>query len=95
MIKVIKSNERHHRDLGWLSTYWHFSFDDYHDPTNMNWGALRVFNDGVVEGKVRCDSVIADSGGGHWQQENGYEDTSVGDEWPRRFGHRPWMHGDV
>lgn len=49
MIKVIKSNKRHHRDLGWLSTYWHFSFDDYYDPANMNWGALRVFNDDVIQ----------------------------------------------
>lgn len=49
MIKIIKSDERHHRDLGWLSTYWHFSFDDYHDPANMNWGALRVFNDDVIQ----------------------------------------------
>ncbi len=49
MIKVIKSNERHHQDFGWLSTYWHFSFDTYHDPRNMNWGALRVFNDDVIQ----------------------------------------------
>lgn len=49
MVTVIKSDERHHRDLGWLSTYWHFSFDDYRDPANMNWGALRVFNDDVVQ----------------------------------------------
>jgi quercetin 2,3-dioxygenase len=49
MITVITSDERHHRDLGWLSTYWHFSFDDYHDAANMNWGALRVFNDDVIQ----------------------------------------------
>jgi hypothetical protein len=48
MIKVIKSEDRHHSDFGWLSTYWHFSFDTYHDPANMNWGALRVFNDDVI-----------------------------------------------
>ena len=48
MIKVIKSEERHHTDMGWLSTYWHFSFADYDDPSNMNWGSLRVFNDDVV-----------------------------------------------
>ncbi|MEE9152973.1 MAG: pirin family protein [candidate division NC10 bacterium] len=48
MIKVIKSEERQHRDMGWLSTYWHFSFADYYDPANINWGALRVFNDDVV-----------------------------------------------
>lgn len=49
MIKVIKSDERHHADFGWLSTYWHFSFDTYYDPANVNWGALRVFNDDVIQ----------------------------------------------
>lgn len=49
MITVIKSDERHHADMGWLSTYWHFSFDDYYDAANMNWGALRVFNDDVIQ----------------------------------------------
>lgn len=49
MIKAIRSEERHHRDLGWLSTHWHFSFDDYYDPANMSWGPLRVFNDDVVQ----------------------------------------------
>lgn len=48
MIKVITSGERHHADMGWLSTYWHFSFAEYYDPANMNWGALRVFNDDVI-----------------------------------------------
>src|SRR5438105_4594045 len=50
MIQVIKANQRHHADHGWLSTYWHFSFSDYYDPDNMNWGALRVFNDDVIKG---------------------------------------------
>ena len=50
MINVILSDARHHADHGWLSTHWHFSFSDYHDPKNMNWGALRVFNDDVVKG---------------------------------------------
>ena len=49
MIKVIKSDERHHASFGWLDTRWHFSFDTYHDPQNLNWGALRVFNDDVVQ----------------------------------------------
>ncbi len=48
MIKVIKSEERYHADRGWLDTRWHFSFDDYYDPANMNWGPLRVFNDDIV-----------------------------------------------
>lgn len=49
MINVIPSNERHHVDAGWLDARWHFSFGDYHDPTNMSWGPLRVFNDDVVQ----------------------------------------------
>ena len=27
---------------------WHFSFDDYHDPTFMHFGTLRVFNDDTL-----------------------------------------------
>jgi redox-sensitive bicupin YhaK (pirin superfamily) len=49
MIKAIRSDERHHANFGWLDTHWHFSFDSYYDPKNMNWGALRVFNDDTVE----------------------------------------------
>ncbi|HZS51828.1 MAG TPA: pirin family protein [Bryobacterales bacterium] len=49
MIQVIRSGERHHEDMGWLSTYWHFSFDTYYDPANMNWGPLRVFNDDMIQ----------------------------------------------
>src|SRR5262249_23058438 len=39
---------RNHQDFGWLDTRWHFSFDTYYDPANMNWGPLRVFNDDVI-----------------------------------------------
>ena len=50
MIQVIPSAQRHFSDAGWLQTYWHFSFSDYYDPANMNFGALRVFNDDVIQG---------------------------------------------
>lgn len=49
MINVIKSEQRHHQDFGWLDARWHFSFGDYYDPANENFGALRVFNDDVVQ----------------------------------------------
>ena len=49
MINVIKSKQRHYADHGWLQTYWHFSFSDYHDPKNENWSVLRVFNDDVIQ----------------------------------------------
>jgi quercetin 2,3-dioxygenase len=48
MIKTIHANERYHAETDWLNTHWHFSFDHYHDPANMNFGPLRVFNDDVV-----------------------------------------------
>jgi redox-sensitive bicupin YhaK (pirin superfamily) len=43
MIQHIKSSERYHADHGWLSTWHHFSFNDYFDPNNVSFGALRVF----------------------------------------------------
>ncbi len=48
MIHVIPNGERYHFETDWLSTYWHFSFDHYHDPTNVSFGPLRVFNDDVI-----------------------------------------------
>jgi redox-sensitive bicupin YhaK (pirin superfamily) len=45
MIQHIKSSERYHADHGWLSTWHHFSFNDYFDPDNVSFGALRVFNE--------------------------------------------------
>jgi len=48
MIQTIRAEERYHAETDWLNTHWHFSFDHYHDPANMNFGPLRVFNDDVV-----------------------------------------------
>ncbi len=48
MIQVIRSKDRYHFETDWLSTYWHFSFDHYYDPANVQFGALRVFNDDVI-----------------------------------------------
>jgi quercetin 2,3-dioxygenase len=47
---IQRSNERAFFDHGWLKTYHSFSFGDYFDPNNENWGALRVFNDDTVAG---------------------------------------------
>lgn len=49
MTQVIRSNDRHTADFGWLQTHWHFSFSDYQDPANIHFGALRVFNDDVIQ----------------------------------------------
>lgn len=49
MIEIIRANKRHFSDYKWLKTYWLFSFSDYFDPHNIQFGALRVFNDDIVE----------------------------------------------
>lgn len=46
---IIQADKRHVSDFGWLKTYWLFSFSDYFDPHNIQFGALRVFNDDVVQ----------------------------------------------
>ena len=47
---VQRSGERFFADHDWLKTYHSFSFADYYDPNNLNWGALRVFNDDTIAG---------------------------------------------
>ena len=49
MLHIIQKKDRHFTDFGWLKTYWLFSFSRYYDPDNIQFGALRVFNDDVVE----------------------------------------------
>jgi len=47
-IDIIRAQDRHFTDFGWLKTFWLFSFASYYDPHNIQFGALRVFNDDVV-----------------------------------------------
>lgn len=49
MIQRIPSNDRFRSNAGWLDARWHFSFAHYHDPKNVHWGALRVFNDDIIQ----------------------------------------------
>lgn len=49
MIQRIPADDRFSLDAGWLQAKWHFSFGHYTDRNNMHWGALRVFNDDVVQ----------------------------------------------
>jgi redox-sensitive bicupin YhaK (pirin superfamily) len=49
MLNKINSSDLYTVDRGWLITRFHFSFAEYHDPDNMNFGALRVLNDDIVK----------------------------------------------
>jgi len=37
---------------GWLDAKHHFSFADYHDPSRVHWGNLRVWNDDTIAPKT-------------------------------------------
>ena len=53
MIDVRSKDTIYQKEGGWFSANWHFSFDEYHDPANMGFGTLRVFNDDrLVPGAV-------------------------------------------
>jgi len=48
MITILAPEKRGRADFGWLKTSYLFSFANYYDPTNLEWGAIRVFNDDFV-----------------------------------------------
>jgi quercetin 2,3-dioxygenase len=49
MIRVVRSQDRYTSDFDWLQARWLFSFGEYYVPTNERLGALRVFNDDVIQ----------------------------------------------
>lgn len=48
MIKKIDSNKMGKANHDWLKSVFHFSFADYYNPDNMNFGVLRVLNDDLI-----------------------------------------------
>jgi redox-sensitive bicupin YhaK (pirin superfamily) len=49
MINVYPAESRFTADHGWLRSNFSFSFAEYYDPQNLQFGPLRVFNDDVVQ----------------------------------------------
>ena len=48
MIDIRPFESLGHANHGWLDARHHFSFADYHDPSRMEWGAIRVWNDDTI-----------------------------------------------
>ena len=48
--KIYKANERGTADHGWLKANFSFSFAHYYNPEKVNFGALRVLNDDIIQG---------------------------------------------
>jgi len=48
-INIIRSHERYTASHGWLTSRFSFSFSEYYDPNNRNFGNLRVFNDDIIQ----------------------------------------------
>jgi quercetin 2,3-dioxygenase len=45
MLTIRRDKEIHREEGGWFTARWHFSFANYRDPANDDFGAMRVFND--------------------------------------------------
>lgn len=45
-----KASERGTADYGWLKPNYYFSFAQFHDPSKVHFGALRVLNDDFIAG---------------------------------------------
>lgn len=48
MLKYIDANKMGTSNLGWLDSHFHFSFSNYYNPDNIDFGNLRVINDDII-----------------------------------------------
>ncbi len=56
MLRKIEMKNMGKSDLGWLRSIFHFSFAQYHNPNNINFGVLRVMNDDLVDQNTGFDT---------------------------------------
>jgi redox-sensitive bicupin YhaK (pirin superfamily) len=56
MMEKISSNGLYVVDEGWRTSRYHFSFADYKDPTNNQYGVLRALNDELIQPRNGFDT---------------------------------------
>lgn len=56
MVTAISSKNMGKSNRGWLNSIFHFSFAEYYNPQNMQFGALRVVNDDLIASKTGFDT---------------------------------------
>ena len=49
MMKKIDHRKMGRSCLGWLDSWFHFSFAEYYNPKNMHYGVMRVVNDDTIQ----------------------------------------------
>lgn len=55
MLRKLDHRKMGKSNLGWLKSIFHFSFAEYFNIDNMNFGVLRVINDDLIEGNTGFD----------------------------------------
>lgn len=56
MLKKLPKENMGRSDLGWLQSRFHFSFAQYRNYDNMNFGVLRVLNDDLIRAQTGFDT---------------------------------------
>ncbi len=56
MLKKLPKENMGNSNLGWLESRFHFSFAEYRNPDNINFGVLRVLNDDIIHAKSGFDT---------------------------------------
>jgi len=56
MIRFINHKKMGRSRLGWLDSHFHFSFAEYYNPDNLQFGVLRVINDDLIEAHTGFDT---------------------------------------
>ncbi len=56
MLKKLPKENMGTSNLGWFESRFHYSFAEYRNPNNINFGVLRVLNDDIVHPKSGFDT---------------------------------------